>query len=139
MVLPHGKAHHQGKTDSNFTSQQKKASKVQTAVGREVLNRRRATKCAKRVRKLLTGQLEIMCAPCGVRHWAGRERGKGHLMPLSTRGGAIKPLVLEPPQAHVIADDIQQPDHLTEDEDPACSAACLGAEASECVCTCISR
>ena len=40
-------------------------------------------------------------------------------MSLGAWGGAIKALMLETSQAHVVADDIEQAYHLAEDQDPA--------------------
>ena len=37
----------------------------------------------------------------------------------SRRGGTIQALMLEAAQAHVVADDVQHPNHLTEDQHPA--------------------
>lgn len=42
-----------------------------------------------------------------------------YLVSNASRGGAIKPLMLEATQPHVIADDVQSPHHLAENQDPA--------------------
>ena len=42
-----------------------------------------------------------------------------HLVAGLCRGRAIQPLVLEASQPHVVAHDVQHPDHLAEDEHPA--------------------
>ena len=34
-------------------------------------------------------------------------------------GGAVEALVLQPPQPHVVAHDVQHPHHLAEDQHPA--------------------
>lgn len=45
--------------------------------------------------------------------------GGWHLVALGGRRGAVKALVLEATQAHVVADDVQHAHHLAEDQHPA--------------------
>ena len=42
-----------------------------------------------------------------------------HLVAGLGRGGAVQALVLQPPQPHVVAHNVQHPHHLAEDQHPA--------------------